>query len=150
MEIQSPIHIVLADDDEDDRINFHDAINQVRPTTRITLVNDGAQLMKLLEDLPLADMPSLVFIDLNMPKKNGHECIREIRSNARLKNLTVAIYSTSSTEEDIEQTFIQGANIYIKKPDEFSQLVRVLNEVITLNWQYHTADLNKDNFYFSI
>jgi CheY-like chemotaxis protein len=85
-----------------------------------------------------------------MPRKGGKECLREIRQDERLKNLSVAIYSTSSSEDDIEDTLVLGANIYIKKPNDFASLKKVLSDVITLNWQYHTSGLNKDNFLFSI
>ena len=61
-------------------------------------------------------------------------------------NKSLAIFSTSSSEEHIEETFVQGANIYIKKPSDFTTLKKVLAEVVTINWQYHTSGLNKDNF----
>ena len=62
------------------------------------------------------------------------------------KNIIIAIYSTSSSEEDIEDTFVQGANIYIKKPSDFNTLKKIINEVVTVNWHYHTSGLNRDNF----
>lgn len=145
----NPLHILLADDDEDDRLIFRDAINEVKVKTRLTLVNDGVQLMEYLEGID-GELPSIVFLDLNMPRKGGIECLKEIRSNASLKDLSIAIYSTSASEEDIEDTFVKGANVYIKKPNDFNTLVKVLEEVITINWQYHTSDLNKENFVLSI
>ena len=80
--------------------------------------------------------------------KNGIECLHEIKADKRFDDIIIAIYSTSSSEEHIEETFICGANIYIKKPSDFSELKRVLSYVVTLNWQYHTSGLNKDNFLF--
>jgi CheY-like chemotaxis protein len=85
-----------------------------------------------------------------MPFKTGIECLEEIRNNVRLKHLAIAIYSTSSTEKDIEETFVKGANIYIRKPNNFNDLKRIMKEVITLNWQYHTSGLNKENFLLNI
>ncbi len=145
----NPLHILLADDDEDDRTIFRDAINEIKVKTKITMVNDGVQLMEYLQDTE-DELPHIVFLDLNMPRKGGIECLKEIRTDANLKDLTIAIYSTSASEEDIEDTFVKGANIYIKKPNDFTTLVKVLEEVITINWQYHTSDLNKDNFVLSI
>lgn len=81
-----------------------------------------------------------------MPRKSGIECLKEIRSNNKLKNLSIAIYSTSALEKDVEATFVNGANIYIKKPNDFEALKKILAKVITINWQYHTAGLNKENF----
>lgn len=146
---QNPLHILLADDDEDDRLIFRDAINEVKVKTKLTIVNDGVQLMEYL-NMPDNELPQIVFLDLNMPRKGGIECLREIRNDINLKDLSIAIYSTSASEEDIEDTFIKGANVYIKKPNDFNTLVKVLEEVITINWQYHTSDLNKENFVLSI
>lgn len=145
----NPLHILLADDDEDDRMIFQDAINEVKVKTKITVVNDGVQLMEYLQETR-DELPHIVFLDLNMPRKGGIECLKEIRGDANLKDLSIAIYSTSASEEDIEDTFVKGANVYIKKPNDFPTLVKVLEEVITINWQYHTSDLNKENFVLSI
>lgn len=145
----NPLHILLADDDEDDRLIFKDAINEVKVKTKVTIVNDGVQLMEYLHETE-DELPQIVFLDLNMPRKGGIECLKEIRNDPRLKDLSIAIYSTSASEQDIEDTFIKGANIYIKKPNDFNTLVKVLGEVITINWQYHTSDLNKENFLLSI
>ena len=145
----TPLHILLADDYEDDRLIFKEAINEVRIKTKLTIVNDGVQLMEYLQETE-DELPHIVFLDLNMPRKGGIECLKEIRNDAKLKDLSIAIYSTSASEEDVEDTFIKGANVYIKKPNDFNTLVKVLAEVITINWQYHTSDLNKENFVLSI
>ena len=144
-----PLHVLLADDDEDDRLIFRDALQEVKVKTKVTIVNDGVQLMDYLLQAD-NELPSIIFLDLNMPRKGGIECLQDIRNNKNLKNLTIAIYSTSASDGDIEDTFIKGANIYIKKPNDFTSLVRILSEVITINWQYHTSDLNKDNFVLSL
>ena len=144
-----PLHVLLADDDEDDRLIFKDALEEVKVKTKVTIVNDGVQLMEYLLH-PENELPGIIFLDLNMPRKGGMECLQDIRNNKNLKALTIAIYSTSASEQDIEDTFIKGANVYIKKPNDFTSLVRILSEVITINWQYHTSDLNKENFVLSI
>ena len=143
------LHILLADDDEDDRMFFKEALQELRVRTRVTLVNDGVQLMNYLNQ-PGNMLPNVVFLDLNMPLKNGMECLIEIRKNSLLKDLAVAIYSTSSSEEYIEEAFVKGANIYIRKPDDFSELKVILEHVINLNWQYHTSGLKKENFLLNI
>ena len=143
------LHILLADDDEDDRLFFKDAIDEVKVKTIVTTVNDGVELMDFLNKAEI-QLPNVVFLDLNMPRKGGMECLKEIRENNKLKDLSIAIYSTSASEEDIEETFVKGANIYIKKPNDFAELKRILGEVISLNWQYHTSGLNKENFLLSI
>ncbi|MEO7977726.1 response regulator [Flavobacterium sp.] len=146
---RNALHILLADDDEDDRLFFKDAFEEVKVQTKVEFVFDGLQLMEHLMN-PDTKLPDILFLDLNMPKKTGKECLIEIKKTDRLKNLIIAIYSTSSSDEDIEDTFIHGANIYIKKPSDFNALKKIINEVITLNWHYHTSGLNRDNFLLSL
>lgn len=141
------LHVLLADDDEDDRTFFKEALQELKVKTNVTLVNDGMQLMNYLNQ-PENRLPNVIFLDLNMPVKSGLECLKEIRRNKRLRDLAIAIYSTSSSEENIEEAFVQGANIYIKKPSDFSLLKNVLEQVINLNWQYHTSGLKKENFLY--
>jgi CheY-like chemotaxis protein len=143
------LHILLADDDEDDRLFFKEALQEIKVKTKVTLVNDGMQLMNYLNQ-PGIPLPNVVFLDLNMPLKNGMDCLIEIRKNNKLRDLAVAIYSTSSSDEYIEEAFVRGANIYIKKPDDFAVLKVILEQVINLNWQYHTSGLKKENFLLNI
>ncbi|MBQ0908218.1 response regulator [Flavobacterium sp. F-328] len=139
------INICLADDDEDDRLFFTDAFEELKMKTNVMTFNDGVELMDYLNDGD-SILPNVLFLDLNMPKKNGVECLLEIKQNEKLNDIAIAIYSTSSSEEHIEETFVNGANIYIKKPSDFEDLKKILSEVVTINWQYHTSGLNKDNF----
>ncbi|WP_284652259.1 response regulator [Flavobacterium terrisoli] len=143
------IHIILADDDEDDRLFFTDAFDELKINTKVNTFNDGVELMNYLNK-PDAILPNVLFLDLNMPRKNGIECLDEIKSDERFSDIAIAIFSTSSSEEHIEETFIRGANIYIKKPSDFATLKKVLSDVVTINWQYHTSGLNKDNFLLRI
>ena len=146
---KEPIHILLADDDEDDRLFFKEAFEEIKLNTRVHMVNDGVELMSHLtnEGNPL---PNILFLDLNMPRKTGIDCLLEIKRMAHLKDIAIAIYSTSSSEKDIENTFVQGANVYIKKPSDFSMLKKILEQVITVNWQYQTSGLNRDNYFLSL
>lgn len=139
------MNIVLADDDADDRMLFEEAIHEIEIKTKLSTFNDGNDLMQYLLQ-PGISLPEIVFLDLNMPIKDGMECLKEIRRTETLKNLCVAIYSTSSSEQDIEDTFVNGANIYINKPNSFTALKKALGRALKLNWQYHTSALNRDNF----
>lgn len=143
------IHIILADDDEDDRMFFTDAFEELKISTKVQTYNDGSELMDYLNNED-AILPEILFLDLNMPKKNGIECLNEIKANEKFSDIAIAIYSTSSSEEHIEETFVSGANIYIKKPNDFETLKKVLSDVVTINWQYQTSGLNKDNFLLRI
>lgn len=142
-----PFNIVLADDDEGDRFVFVEALKDLKIKVAVTTVNDGVYLMEYLEkeDTPL---PFLLFLDLNMPRKNGLQCLKEIRATEKLREVPVAIYSTSSTEADIEKTFMNGANIYIKKPNDFSSLKEVLHKVVMAAHTYREPPFNISNFLF--
>ena len=143
------MHILIADDDEDDRTFFSEAMTELKMNSKLTLFNDGKDLMDYLTD-PEITLPHILFLDLNMPYMSGFECLKMIRANNRFRDVSIAIYSTSSSEKDIEETFIEGANIYIKKPNDFTKLKKVIKEVLNINWQFHSSGLNKETFFFSI
>jgi CheY-like chemotaxis protein len=139
------ILITLADDDEDDRLFFTDAFEELKINTVVNTVNNGKELLNFLNH-PDTVLPNIIFLDLNMPILNGIDCLKEIKLNDKFRDIAIAIYSTSSSDQDIENTFVLGANIYIKKPSNFNDLKKILSDVVIINWQYHTSGLNKDNF----
>jgi CheY-like chemotaxis protein len=141
----TPLHILLADDDENDRFLFKEAMSKLTIPLEIHTVNNGDQLMSYLTRAD-AVLPDLLFLDLNMPRKNGMQCLKEIRSNPIWKDISIAIYSTSSSEKDIEDTFIYGANVYIQKPNEFGMLKQALEKAITTTYHYHDQPFNRENF----
>ncbi len=143
------VEILLVDDDQDDRNIFSDALSELKIETNLTMLEDGRELVSYLED-PKRKLPDILFLDLNMPYKSGVECLIDIRKIERFRNLSIAIYSTSTSEKDMEDTFINGANIYIKKPNDFTKLKKVLNDVVSINWQFHTSSLNKETFLLNI
>lgn len=146
---KTQMQILLCDDDEDDRMFFSDAMKELKMQNVLTVFETGLDLMNYLHH-PDTFLPHILFLDMNMPCRSGLECLMEIRENAKFKDLVIAIYSTSASEEDIENTFTNGANIYIKKPSEFEKLKKTIHHILNLNWQYHTAGLNKETFFLSI
>jgi CheY-like chemotaxis protein len=145
----TPLHIILADDDESDRTNFIEALEESRIKTVVHAVQDGVELMDHLakEDTPV---PHLLFLDLNMPRKNGLDCLKEIRNTEKLKDVAIAIYSTSSYEKDIEETFHHGANVYIKKPTDFGMLKIVLEKVLSAAYVYREPPFSIANFLLKV
>jgi CheY-like chemotaxis protein len=144
-----PLKVFLADDDPDDRLFFADALSELTIKSDVTFFQNGVELMDYLLD-PETPLPNLLFLDLNMPLKGGIDCLKEIRRTEELRNLSVAIYSTSGSQQDVENTFILGANIYIRKPNDYENLKKVLSEVLQRSWQYETSELNRENFLLSI
>lgn len=143
------VEILLVDDDQDDRSIFSDALSELKIESNLNMLEDGRGLVAYLEE-PKNKLPDILFLDLNMPYKSGVECLKEIRTIPKYKDLSIAIYSTSNSEKDMEDTFINGANIYIRKPSDFTQLKKVLSEVLSINWQFHTSALNKETFLLNI
>ncbi len=127
-----PIHILLADDDHDDRTFFNNALKELTVSTHLTTVDDGDQLMELLLNKAL-ELPDVLFLDINMPRKNGFECLAEIKNNNRLKDLPVVIFSTSDCRDKIDRTFQNGAKVYIHKPNDFAQLKELIHHALPIS-----------------
>jgi CheY-like chemotaxis protein len=125
-------NIFLADDDADDRMFFEDALKQVTIPTQLTLSNDGLELMRNLESVIEPPPPHIIFLDLNMPRKNGFQCLEEIRNTPKLKDIPVVIFSTTASDEAVNKTYQHGANHYICKPQSFELLVKAIETVLTL------------------
>lgn len=143
------LHILLADDDESDRFLFIEAFEELNLKTQVYTVNDGVQLLEYLSQKE-GPLPNILFLDLNMPRKNGLECLREIKSNEQLKGISVVIYSTSASEKDLEETFLYGAHVYIKKPNNFIALKQVLNKALKIISLYRQESFNKSEYLLTV
>lgn len=125
-------HILLADDDEDDRMFFSDVLKDISSAIKLTTAHDGDHLMQLLKKL--GSLPDLIFLDLNMPVKNGYECLREIRQNPYLKRLPVVVLSTTSQEESVQKVYEGGADLYVCKPTAENILNKIIQRILSINW----------------
>jgi CheY-like chemotaxis protein len=129
----------MADDDEDDRLLTADALRFSKLANQLTTVNDGEELMDYLNHRgkhappAVSPRPGLVLLDLNMPRMDGREALREIKSDPELRSIPVVILTTSKAEEDIERGYNLGANSFITKPVTFDGLVEAL-KVATDYW----------------
>ncbi len=124
-------NIFLADDDADDCMIFEDALKELRVETLLTVSKNGVELMSTLDET-VPPPPYVIFLDLNMPRKNGFECLKEIREDVKLKDIPVIILSTSTNPEIIDKTYKGGANYYICKPKSFSLLIKAIEKVLEL------------------
>lgn len=128
---QQAIHtIVLADDDIDDHDFFRSALQEIDPTKKLHVVTDGVQLLDLLQHY----MPDLIFLDLDMPCKNGLECLKEIRTNSTLFNLPVVVFSSTSRPANITTAYEMGGNLFFIKPSNFHDLVDAVRTIISMDW----------------
>lgn len=144
-----PLHILLADDDESDRLLFTEAFSELKFNTIVSTVNDGFQLMERLHNKD-SRLPDILFLDLNMPRKNGIECLKEIKSDEKLKDIFIAIYSTSDNEKDMDETFFNGANVYITKPNSFNTLKQVLEKAVMTTNQYQDESMKRELFLLKV
>jgi CheY-like chemotaxis protein len=124
-------HLLLADDDFDDCTFFKEAMEELSLSTTLTIVNDGVELMHYLRGGDQTP-PDLIFLDLNMPRKTGLECLVEIKTIDKLRRLPVIIFSTSLEMDVVESLYEKGAHYYIRKPAEFSSLKKVIHEALAI------------------
>jgi CheY-like chemotaxis protein len=135
--MNTPLNVLLADDDTDDRFLFDKALMEIPIATHLTTVHDGEQLMDYLSDNS-ENLPHILFLDLNMPRKTGFECLCEISENEKLKDLSVVIFSTSYPQDKsyelgmINNLFKLGARVYIRKPGDFEQLKKTIQHALPM------------------
>tara|TARA_R110002126_G_scaffold166607_1_gene314262 strand:- start:9820 stop:10293 length:474 start_codon:yes stop_codon:yes gene_type:complete len=137
--------LVLTDDDPDDCEFFLDTIETINIDIPIQVFNGGDQLMEYLTNIN-SKLPDIIFLDLNMPVKNGFECLKEIRSNERLKKICTIIFSTSYNNSDIELSYKLGANAYIQKPFNREEMQNILKNTLDTDWNDPCSALDKHNF----
>lgn len=139
-------NLLLADDDEDDCDFFKDALTELSLPVSLTVVNDGVQLMDYLKKNNDQNLPDILFLDLNMPRKNGSECITEIKENDAYKNLPIIIFSTSLDSKIVDLMYEKGAIYYIRKPGDFSKLKKVIENALTVASQNNFRQPERTHF----
>ncbi|EKU99913.1 CheY-like receiver domain-containing protein [Leptolyngbya sp. PCC 7375] len=136
-----PAIILMADDDEDDRLFTQEALAENRVANELYFVEDGEDLMDYLyqrgnySDPGVAPRPTLILLDLNMPRKDGREALEEIKHDPVLRSIPVVVLTTSKAEEDILKTYDLGANSFITKPVGFQSMVDIMKTLGTYWFQ---------------
>jgi CheY-like chemotaxis protein len=126
------ITILIADDDPDDRELTRDALHECRLANDVHFVHDGEELLDYLnrrgqhKKLAGQSLPGLILLDLNMPRKDGREALKEIKANPDLRRIPIVVLTTSKAEEDILRTYDLGVNSYVTKPVTFDSLVETI------------------------
>ena len=155
LQLRRSIPILMAEDDEDDRLLAQDAFDESCLANPLFFVNDGEELLDYLyhrgryvaaEQFPL---PGLILLDLNMPKKDGREALQEIKADASLKHIPIIVLTTSHEEEDVLRSYSLGVSSFITKPVTFEQLVEVIQcighywfEIVALPPDSHSEKIN--------
>ncbi len=147
-EKKDPIKILLADDDKDDQHLFKEALEHTPVDTELTTEDNGQDLMDNLHD-PEIPNPDIIFLDINMPGKNGKECLKEIKEDDELKDIPTVMYTTSTSDQDINEAYHKGANLYVPKPYSFSSIIMILRNIFTLKWKQLFTKPDKKDFVLS-
>jgi len=137
--------LLLADDDMDDIVFFKEALEELPFASKLTTVNDGVELMQFLTG-ELIEVPDMLFLDLNMPRKTGYECLSEIKSDDRLKHLPVIIISTSFEHDIARSLYKNGADFYLCKPGDFNMLKQLIHKAIDLVASLRTEPRSEQKF----
>lgn len=124
----TPVRILLADDDHDDTFLFQEALDQVPVESQLSVAENGVDLLQILKDS--SSKPDIIFLDMNMPVKNGLECLGEIRGTAGYEQVPIVILSTSVAQYLWESAYRNGANLYIQKPTSFNGLIEILKKCL--------------------
>ncbi len=135
--------LIIADDDWDDQILLKEVIDNHEFAPNVVTVSDGNQLISAIQSGPA---PDLILLDLNMPNKNGIECLIEIRASAVYSSLPIVVLSTSKDLKDIELCYANGAQLFFSKPYTFESLKGLINFIISIHWKNFPKKLDKVDF----
>ena len=126
-------NVLLAEDDEDDVHLFKTVLAELNQDILVTVTTDGNLLMAFLNQA--STLPEMIFLDLNMPYKNGFECLREIRGNEKWNSIKIFVLSTSTQPQHIEDSYKGGADLYLAKPTSYTQFKNMIEKCLVNNWE---------------
>jgi CheY-like chemotaxis protein len=137
------LNVLFVDDDADEFYLFNEAIEQSNLQVKMSRAKDGNDLLEILK---AGDQPDVIFMDLNMPYKDGLETLIELKSSEDFKAIPVIIFSTSSNANQINTCFQQGANMYVVKPESFDQITSMVNKVFSFDWKDKISIIPENSF----
>ncbi len=146
--IARSLNIYLADDDHADCLLFKEALEELPVTANLTTVHDGEQLLDLLYQKDNA-LPDVLFLDLNMPRKNGFAALGQIKRDEKLLDLPVIVFSTANDQAKVKMVYRDAAHYYIRKPTKFSELKEVIYKALTLIAEGNIRLPKQENFMLS-
>ncbi len=147
--IKENVIIALADDDADDREIFMKAANNLGIGVRTLEFENGPQLVEFLHKTD-GLLPEVIFLDLNNPVMDGVECLQVIKRMEKCSDILVAIYSTSARRNDVDGTFVLGADLYIQKPNTLGELQKCILKALQIRSEYPKREFSRDDFFLNI
>jgi len=127
--MQETRSIMIAEDDSDDRLLLETAFKETGIEINLVFAQNGVDLLKILTEKEQAFYPRLILLDLNMPKKDGREALKELKQHPTLKRIPVIVFTTTKSEAEITRCYDLGANTYVVKPDSYSDLLKVVSHL---------------------
>jgi CheY-like chemotaxis protein len=124
--------IMIVDDDTDDIEIFCDAVHEINTNIDCVAAPNGIEALKILKSMPV--LPDFIFLDLNMPKMGGTQCLSIIKNTDHLQDIPIVIYSTSKIKDDMDETMKLGATCFLTKPSTFSALKKAIGNVLQKKW----------------
>ena len=128
----NPIHILLVEDNEGDILLTKEALNQVKLINTISVTKDGKEAISYMEKIAPyvnSSIPDIILLDINLPKMNGHEVLKYLKANNNFKHIPIIMFTTSSAERDILESYKNYANCYITKPVEIDDFLNVIKTI---------------------
>ena len=138
--------ILIAEDDNDDFELLHDVIKNLPLSLVVNRAENGDVLMKLIHE----SIPDLLLLDLILPCKDGRTCLLEIRNNKKFDELPIIVYSAQRDSDSIDFCFRNGTNLYVYKPDTYSQIVEAVEKIFSLNWKEMKYFPTRSNFVLNL
>jgi len=126
--------LFIIDDDEDDQLFLNEAVSDLNIPIECHYANNGEVALSVLREETIP-VPDYIFLDLNMPRLNGKECLAEIKKMPRYSHVPVIIYTTSSHQKDVQEIMQSGASYFLTKPTRISELCRKLQDIFSIDWQ---------------
>lgn len=143
------LNVILTDSDENNHTSFKKIFQDLKIGIKLHTFYNGEDLMNYLNS-EAALVPEILFMSYDIPQKDSLECLVEIKSNFKFDGMITTIYSKYLSSEEEEEVFVKEANVFMKLPDNYKDMKKSLTEIITINWQYHTSGLNKNNFIMKV
>lgn len=130
MKFKEPVHILLVEDNEGDIVLTNEVLEEIAVSVNLTVLKDGKEAIEFLsktEAYAGTVLPDLVLLDINLPKKNGLEVLQYLKENEKLKHIPVIMLTTSSSERDVNLTYMNHANCFITKPSDVNDYIKALS-----------------------
>jgi CheY-like chemotaxis protein len=122
--------VVFAEDDEDDQLYFREVFREINADIQIVFVRDGNQLLQLLRNF----LPDILFLDLEMPYKNGLQCLVELRENSSYSGLPIVVFSSTMRPANIQTAYEMGAHLFLHKSSRYSEYSDCLKKILLMDW----------------